>query len=380
MACFEVKGKEQIMKKVIAAFALLCIAGSLLAAEAESPAPRSRVEVAFVLDTTGSMGGLIAGAKEKIWYIANQIALGKPTPIVRMGLVAYRDKGDAYVTKVFDLTDNIDQVYTDLMGFKADGGGDSPENVNQALHDAINKLTWSKDRTTLKVIYLVGDCPPHNEYSDVPTYDKLATAAIEKGINVNTILCGANTETERAWKEIARLADGAFLAIAQDGGVKQIATPFDGELSKLNAKLMDTTITYGAREVRAKQAKLNDDAKGYAAPAAAERASFAATSGKAASNDLLDHLGKEGAKLEEVKKDMLPENMQKMTDKERAEYVAKMTAERDALTRQIQDISTKRNEFIKQKLSEDKGAKDGFDEQLLDVLKEQAAEKDIRYE
>ncbi|HUW30197.1 MAG TPA: VWA domain-containing protein [Planctomycetota bacterium] len=368
------------MKGMFAAFALLCLAGSALAAEAEAPPPRPSVEVAFVLDTTGSMGGLIAGAKEKIWYIANQIALGKPTPIVRMALVAYRDKGDEYVTKVFDLTDNIDQVYTDLMGFQANGGGDTPENVNQAIHDAVTKLSWSKDRTTLRVIYLVGDSPPHNEYADVPTYDKLATAAIEKGINVNTVLCGGNTQTQQVWQEIARLADGSFLAIAQDGGVRQVATPFDADLAALNAKLMDTTVAYGAKDVRAKQSKLNTDAKSYAAPAAAERASFAATSGVAAGNDLLDYLRKGEAKLEEVKKDMLPENMQKMSEKERAEYVAKMQAEREKLNKQIQEISAKRNEFIKQKLSEDKGAKDGFDQQVLDVLKEQAAEKDIRYE
>jgi len=126
---------------MLATLVMLCLAGSLFAAEPEraAPAVQPRVEVAFVLDTTGSMGGLIAGAKEKIWYIANQIVLGKPTPIVRMALVPYRDKGDEYVTKVFDLTDNIDQVYTDLMKFQAGGGGDSPENVNQALHDAVHK-------------------------------------------------------------------------------------------------------------------------------------------------------------------------------------------------------------------------------------------------
>ena len=66
------------------------------------------VEIAFVLDTTGSMSGLIAGAKAKIWAIANQIVLGEPKPIVRIALVPFRDKGDKYVTKVFNLTDNID--------------------------------------------------------------------------------------------------------------------------------------------------------------------------------------------------------------------------------------------------------------------------------
>src|SRR5438552_6665382 len=84
---------------------------------------KPRVEVVFCLDTTGSMGGLIKAAKDKIWSICNQIAGGKPTPQLRVGLVAYRDRGDAYVTKVFDLTDDLDAVYTNLMAFKAEGGG-----------------------------------------------------------------------------------------------------------------------------------------------------------------------------------------------------------------------------------------------------------------
>src|SRR5947199_1939189 len=84
------------------------------------------VEVVFCLDTTGSMGGLIDAAKKKVWSICNQIAAGKPTPRLRVGLVAFRDRGDAYVTKVFDLTDDLDSVYANLMGFKAEGGGDFP--------------------------------------------------------------------------------------------------------------------------------------------------------------------------------------------------------------------------------------------------------------
>src|SRR5271155_6139328 len=68
-----------------------------------------KVEVVFCLDTTGSMGGLIEGAKVKIWAICNQIASGKPSPDLKVGLVAFRDKGDDYITKVFDLTDNLDE-------------------------------------------------------------------------------------------------------------------------------------------------------------------------------------------------------------------------------------------------------------------------------
>src|SRR5262245_22352391 len=112
--------------------ALLALAGLVPAARAagptvtKKPAVKPRVEVVFCLDTTGSMGGLIEGAKAKIWSICNQIAGGKPTPDLKVGLVAYRDKGDEYVTKVFDLSDDLDAIHGHLKTFKAAGGGDIP--------------------------------------------------------------------------------------------------------------------------------------------------------------------------------------------------------------------------------------------------------------
>lgn len=122
------------------------------------PLPKKvKVEVVFCLDTTGSMTGLIDGAKAKIWSIANQIASGKPTPDLKVGLVAYRDKGDAYVTQVHDLTSDLDAMHGTLKTFKADGGGDEPEHVNQALHDAVNKIKWSDDKKVMKIIFLVGE-------------------------------------------------------------------------------------------------------------------------------------------------------------------------------------------------------------------------------
>src|SRR5690242_20394560 len=105
--------------------------------ESAKPKPKPKVEVVFCLDTTGSMGGLIEAAKQKIWAISNQIASGKPTPDLKVGLVAYRDKGDAYITRVTDLSGDLDAIYGTLKTFQAQGGGDTPEHVNQALHDAV---------------------------------------------------------------------------------------------------------------------------------------------------------------------------------------------------------------------------------------------------
>ena len=78
-------------------------------------AARPRVEVAFVLDTTGSMGGLIEGAKRRIWSIARHIGEGRPRPDLRIALVAYRDLGDAYVTRKFELTTDIQDLYASLL-------------------------------------------------------------------------------------------------------------------------------------------------------------------------------------------------------------------------------------------------------------------------
>src|SRR5512143_1592453 len=134
---------------------------------------KPRIEVCFVLDTTGSMGGLIEGAKQKIWSIANQMISAKPTPELRLGLVAYRDRRDKYVTKTFDLTNDIDAIYGHLQGFRAGGGGDEPESVNEALQDAVRKMSWSQDQQVLKIIFLVGDAPPHMDYADGPKYPQL---------------------------------------------------------------------------------------------------------------------------------------------------------------------------------------------------------------
>src|SRR6185295_12995188 len=138
------------------------------AAPAQAPAVTAalpRVEVTFVLDTTGSMGGLLEGAKHRIWSIARRIGEGRPRPDLRIALVAYRDRGDQYVTRVFDLTGDMDEVYRNLMSFEANGGGDTPEHVSAALHDAVHKVSWSEART-LKMIFLVGDAPPHLDYQD----------------------------------------------------------------------------------------------------------------------------------------------------------------------------------------------------------------------
>lgn len=183
-----------LMKTTIAILTAALAAFHPCTAE-EAPLPKPVVDVVFVIDSTGSMGRLIAGAKEKIWSIANSIVSRKPSPAVRIGLVSYRDRGDEYITKKFDLTDDIDTVFKNLQSLKADGGGDSPESVNQALDEAVNEMKWSSGKDSTKIVFLVGDCPPHMDYKNDVKYQDTCKKAAGSNIIINTVQCGSQSET-----------------------------------------------------------------------------------------------------------------------------------------------------------------------------------------
>ena len=233
----------------------------------------ARIEVVFVLDTTSSMGGMIETAKEKIWSIATTLASSQQAPEIRMGLVAFRDRGDAYVTRVVDLSPDLDTMYATLMDFHAVGGGDGPESVNQALYDAIHTVSWSQDTGTYRVVFLVGDAPPHMDYVDDVKYYKTLSDADSMGIVVNAIQCGNNSGTAAQWQQIAQLGGGRYFQVGQAGSAVAIATPYDGLLAAISQKLDDTRLYYGTEEERAVQErKMKATDKLHASSSLASRA------------------------------------------------------------------------------------------------------------
>jgi Mg-chelatase subunit ChlD len=226
-----------ILPLILSASAILGSWQPLFAKTDPPSQSKPRIEVCFVLDTTGSMGGLIEGAKQKIWSIANEMISAQPTPELKLGLIGYRDRGDEYVVKSFSLTDDIDAIYGHLREFQAAGGGDAPESVNEALAEAIHRMPWSSDHTVLKIIFLVGDAPPHMDYPNSPKYPDLCREAAKKDLIINTIQCGEMAETKPIWQEIAKLSEGSYVGISQSGNVAVISTPMDKELSRLNERI-----------------------------------------------------------------------------------------------------------------------------------------------
>ena len=194
------------------------------------------------------MGGLIEGAKRKIWSIATAILDANPDADIRMGLVAYRDIGDDYVTQTFDLTTDIQDLYANLLELKAHGGGDWPESVNEALDVAVNKLHWTQAGDVRRIVFLVGDAPPHMDYAQDTKYPVTLAVAKQKDIIVNAVLAGNARDTERVWRDIAQNGNGRFIPIPQDGGqVVIIETPYDNDIIILQKQINGTVIPYGPR-------------------------------------------------------------------------------------------------------------------------------------
>lgn len=348
------------------------------------------LEMVFVLDTTGSMGGLIDGAKQRIWGIINEVMQTPSHPSVRVGLVAYRDHGDQYVTQILPVTNDLDKVYTTLMDFRADGGGDGPEDVRQGLSDGVMKAGWSKPSAdTAQVVFLVGDAPPHDDYAQEPDTLTTTASAVKSGMTVNTIQCGADAGTREVWQTIARRGEGRFFAIAQDGGVATVTTPYDARLSELGNKLGSTYLAYGGgageagrdyREGAAKRQAASETKVMGAAPAAAQadRAYNKALNKDAYVGDLLQSIENGSVKLEEVKTEDLPDELQKLTPAERQKEVERRMAERKKMRDEIVSLSKQRDEYITAERKKSTGGQSGFDSAVASALKEQMARKGIK--
>lgn len=346
-----------------------------------------KVDVVFVLDTTGSMGGLIQTAKDKIWSIATTMASAQQAPEIRIGLVAYRDRGDAYVTKVVDLSADLDSVYATLMDFEANGGGDTPESVNKALFDAVHRMSWSQDDQAYQVIFLVGDAPPHMDYNEV-RYPEIVASALEKGIVINTIQCGEIPSAVAPWTQIANLSNGEFFQVEQAGGAVAFTTPYDEKIAELSAKLDDTRLYFGSEEQKERmQGKVAATVKlheGASIASRARRGAFNASAGGRSNflgeNELVAAYASGSIDLNELDDDALPEALKPMAPAEQEAFVAELAEKREGLYRQLKGLAQDRDGYLAKKVDEAGGLKSSLDQQLYDAVKDQAGAAGLDYE
>ncbi len=328
-----------------------------LVAPVQQVATDHRVDIVFAVDTTGSMGGLLDGAKRTVWSIAQHVHDIDPQADLRVGLVAYKDmtEDSAYITKDFALTADLDAVFAELSSYTARGGGDTPEDVGAALYDAVHKMQWRPDATRL--FFLVGDAPPANR-GEVPAFDVTAKVAADEGITINTIRCGTDLDTERAWRQVASIGHGEFSTIRQDGGVQQVATPYDDKLAKLSATIDSTAVIYGDEAVHRGYEGKMAAAAAAPEPAKADRASFYAAkpSAKRAAEDLI---GGGEVDVDGLDQDKLPGDLKGMSKTELKVELAKRQAERARAQAELAAVAKQRAEYLSKQGAASGSAFDG---------------------
>ncbi len=342
-------------------------AGSLTEPPPPPPASGHRIDVVFAVDTTGSMGGLLEGAKRTVWSIASHIKDIDQQADLHVGLVAYRDLGDDYVTKDFALTGDLDAMFAELSSYYAGGGGDVPEDVDAALYDAVHKMQWRDGAK--KMIFLVGDAPPASR-GDVPRFDETVRVAAKKQIVINTIRCGEDTDTAQAWQRIAMIGHGEFSTIRQDGGVQQIATPYDDKLAELGSKIDETTVVYGDASVHAAYEGKMAVAAAAPAPAKADRAAYIAKGGGGAPapEDIVGAVATGSANIDSIDAAKLPASMRGESKAELAKDLAQKAADRAAAQKELAEVTKQRDKYLQE---HGEGGKDGFDAAVKTTLEKE---------
>ena len=299
-----------------------------------------------------------------------------------MGLVAYRDIGDDYVTRTFDLTTDIQDLYANLLELKARGGGDWPESVNEALDVTVNKLHWTPSGDVKRIVFLVGDAPPHMDYAQDTKYPITLAVAKQKDIIVNAVLAGDARDTERVWRDIAQNGNGRFIPIPQDGGqVVIIQTPYDDDIIIiLQKEINGTVIPYGPRAL---QKRTEDKTRqlsqvAAAAPAqASEMASYLNKRAKVSSEavtgdgDLVSDVAAGRQKLDALKNDELPDNLRAMAPEQRMDELNKQMQQRHALNQKLAALVAKRDKFVAEQRDKAPPKASSFDRVVEDTLKAQ---------
>jgi hypothetical protein len=361
--------------------ALLITSAIAVTATATTTPAKPVIQVAVLLDTSNSMDGLIDQARTQLWRVVNELATAKKngtTPDLRVALYEYgNDKLAApHIRRVLALTSDLDKVSEELFALKTDGGN---EYCGQVIDAATKDLRWSESNNDLKLIFIAGNEPFSQGNVD---FRQSCKRAIEKGIVVNTIFCGAKDEGIRtSWKEGADLADGSFLAIDQNLKAVYIPAPQDQEIAKLGLELNKTYIGYGAAAEVGAGRQSAQDANVASAPAANVQRQVAKASAAYSNSswDVVDAVKSGEIDLDKVDPKQLPAEMKKMTPAQRKAYVAETQKKRAELQAKIKKLDEERRKYVDQQMK-NKPAENTLDAAVVRAVRVNGTKKGYKFE
>jgi len=343
-----------------------------------------QIQVALLLDISGSMNGLIDQAKAKLWQVVNDLSdarKGEANPNLKIALYIYGgdnlDAGKGYVKQLAPLTTDLDLISEQLFSLTTNGG---EEYCGQAIQTAQFELDWSKKQEDLRMVFIAGN-EPFNQGN--AQYQQVCKMAKEKDIIVNTIFCGPYLEgVNTFWKHGADLADGAYMNIDHNVKSVHIATPYDQELSDLNAELNTTYHHYSQQGalMKDRQIKQDENAAVYGSANVAKRAiSKSKGAYKNSSWDLVDAVKEKKVKVEELDKSHLAEEFKSMDTLELKLAIEELSSKRSSIQQKIVELDKKRKEYVSSQKKEN-AQEQTLDEAMTKAIREQAKAKKYKFE
>lgn len=182
------------------------------------PSPTNLVQIAFMVDATGSMGDELEFLKMDLKKVINEVQKTNNQLKISTATVFYRDEGDEYVVKHSPFTEDINQTTEFISQQRADGGGDFPEAVDKALVQ-LNQLQWQPEART-RIAFLVLDAPPHNKPAVINSIQYSVKTAAASGIKlIPVVASGIDKTTEFLMRFIAMYTNGTYVFITDHSGI-----------------------------------------------------------------------------------------------------------------------------------------------------------------
>ena len=370
-----------LLAAVVVSLGLFALAAEPAASTPEAPKPspaaaeKPVIQLALLLDNSGSMQGLIDQARSQLWTVVNHLARtkkGGQTPRLEVALYSYGD----VPRQLLAFTDDLDAVSEKLFAIGISGGD---EYCGQVIQMALSEQKWSSDPSVYKTIFIAGNEP----FTQGPVdYHSPCADAASRGIVVNTIHCGGEAEGDAGkWADGARIGGGKYLCINSNKAIVAITAPQDAEIAALSTKLNDTYVPFGVNGAGYLERQAKQDAAAAAqAGAPMQRAQSKASSLYRNANwDLVDAaVNDKTVKLEDVKEADLPENMRGMTPEQRKAHVEAQAKARTDIQEKIKSLGTEREKFIAEKRRESTAAGENtLDSAILGAVGEQLKAKDF---
>jgi hypothetical protein len=345
------------MKKLLLTIGLLLTTFSLMSFNPISTTKTSKIEdntkiqVAILLDTSGSMDGLIEQAKSRLWNIVNTLTTLKysgKTPTIEIALYEYGNDGIAaeknYIRQVTPLTTDLDLISEKLFSLRTNGGS---EYCGAVISDATKELKWDDGKNNMKLVYICGN----EGFNQGPiNYKEAINDALKKDIYINTIFCGNQEDgVKLLWKDGADVAKGKYFNINSNEVIRYIATPYDVRINELNIKINMTYISYGAQGEAKKmnQAVQDKNAESISVANFTERAVSKSKAVYTNTNwDLVDRVKEDEDAISKIKPEELPAELKGKSEKEIKIIVVEKTKEREAIQKEIAELAKKRQDYI----------------------------------